>query len=241
MKSANLAAAARFAGIAAISVAFFAACNKDMQAPTEVAPRPLFSAAGGVSGAIYTTDKGATIVNGNVQYGFATDVYVSGGPQNTKASGLPDGTYYFQVTDPSGAVLLSTDNAACRQLTVAGGRVSGAAGPACKHANGSLNFANGVTAVQLAPFATTDNSGGVYKAWMIPTANATVSATDPKVLIFDNSSAKTDNFKVNGVTPTGIMPAIELALGPSDGNECRRLCAEGRVGFGDEGNRCRQR
>ena len=31
-----------------------------------------------------------------------TDVYLNGGPQNTKSSGLSDGTYYFQVTDPGG-------------------------------------------------------------------------------------------------------------------------------------------
>ena len=35
-------------------------------------------------------------------------VYINGGPQNEDTQGLPDGTYYFQVTNPSGAVLLST-------------------------------------------------------------------------------------------------------------------------------------
>src|SRR6266481_6900934 len=96
------------------------------------------------SGAIYTTNKDATIVNANVQYAFATDVYLSGGPQNLNNPGLTDGTYYFQVTDPSGNVLLSTDNAVCRQLLVAGGRVVGSTGPACKHSNGTPNPANGV-------------------------------------------------------------------------------------------------
>src|SRR5437879_5896836 len=79
----------------------------------------------GPSGAIYTTNKDATIVNANVQYGVATDVYLSGGPQNLNAAGLADGTYYFQVTDPSGGTLLSTDPAVCRQLSVVGGRVVG--------------------------------------------------------------------------------------------------------------------
>ncbi len=149
--------------------------------------------------AIYTTDKTGTIVNANTQYGTATDVYLSGGPQNLKASGLPDDTYYFQVTDPSGKVLLSTDNALCRQLKVTGGRVDGAGG-LCPHLNGTFNPANGATPVQLAPFSPTPNAGTVYKAWMIPTSKATIGS-DPKVLIFAQKDAKTDNFKIPAFTP----------------------------------------
>src|SRR5260370_13852073 len=76
-----------------------------------------------LKGAIYTTDKAGTAVNQNI-YGALTDVYLSGGPQNDHPPGLPDGTYYFQVTDPTGKTLLSTDNAACRQLQVEGAAAS---------------------------------------------------------------------------------------------------------------------
>jgi hypothetical protein len=110
----------------------------------------------GLSGAIYTTTKDGTVVNKNI-YGSTEDVYLSGGAQNLNASGLPDGTYYFQVTDPSGKTLLSTDNAVCRQLKVTGGRVDGAAG-SCAHDNGTFNPANGVLQVQLAPFSKTPNN-----------------------------------------------------------------------------------
>src|SRR5260370_12045527 len=68
-------------------------------------------------GAIFTTIKDGTAVNQNI-YATSTDVYLGGGPQNLNAAGLPDGPYYFQVTDPSGNTLLSTDNAQCRQLMV---------------------------------------------------------------------------------------------------------------------------
>jgi hypothetical protein len=166
----------------------------------------------GPAGAIYTTNKGATIVDGNVQYAFATDVYISGGPQNLKDPGLTDGTYYFQVTDPSGSTLLSTDNAVCRQLMVVGGRVTGSTGPACKHANGTFNPANGVTPVQLFPFSQTPNNGGEYKAWAVPTTAATISASDPKVLIFSNSDSKTDNYKV---PPSTTPPAGSCAAASS--------------------------
>lgn len=165
------------------------------------------------TGAIYTTDKTGTIVNANTNYGFATDVYLSGGPQNQTASGPADGTYFFQVTDPSGKTLLSTDNAVCRQLTVAGGRVVGAAGPACKHANGTFNPANGATPVQLAPFSVTPNPGGEYKAWMIPTSKATIGS-DPKVLSFNQKDAKTDNFKIpaNPVVQGSCQPSSSLSV-----------------------------
>ena len=161
-----------------------------------------------VSGAIYTTTQDGTIVNKNV-YVARTDVYLNGGPQNTHSSGLPDGKYYFQVTDPSGKTLLSTDNAVCRQLTVVGGRVSGAT---CTH-NGLLNPANGSKTVQLAPFDLTPNQGAEYKAWLIPVGKATIGS-DPRVLVFDRSNAKTDNFKVreSSVPQGSCQPSSSLSV-----------------------------
>ena len=152
--------------------------------------------------AIYTTTKTGTVVNGNI-YAVSPDVYLSGGPQNMNATGLLDGTYYFQVTDPSGKTLLSTDIALCRQLRVSGGRVAGPAGPPCKHGNGIFDPANGTLPVQLYPFSVTPNGGGEYKAWLIAqTTSTSVSSSDPTVLIFDQSDANTDNFKVqHPVTP----------------------------------------
>jgi len=146
-------------------------------------------------GAIYTTDSTGTSVDQNL-YAKSTDVYLNGGPQNDHFSGLPDGTYYFQVTDPSGLTLLSTDNATCRQLTVTNGRVSGAAGP-CPHLQGAFNPANNSRTVQLAPFSASPNAAGEYKVWLIAqTATTSISASDPKVIVFQTNDSKTDNFKV---------------------------------------------
>ncbi len=152
------------------------------------------------NGAVYTTTSTGTVVNNNL-YDFREDVYINGGPQNPTGAGLPNGIYYFQVTDPSGAALLSLDDAVCRQLTVSGGVVAGATGP-CPHLNGAFNPSNGSTPVQLFPFDFTPNPGREYKVWLIAQSSAvagctpSVSLTDPKVLIFPNSCAKTDNFKV---------------------------------------------
>jgi len=153
-----------------------------------------------VQGAVWTTDASGTIVDQNI-YVFHTDVYFNGGPQNGQHSGLPDGIYYFEVTDPSGGTLLSTDNASCRQVQVINGVVTGSYGPSCKHPEGAYNPANGSTTVQLAPFATTPNGGNEYKAWLIAAGNATISTTNPTILNFKRSDAKTDNFKVQNAPP----------------------------------------
>jgi len=170
------------------------------------------------SGAIYTTNKDGTEVNQNI-YDLSTDVYISGGPQNHNASGPPDGTYYFQVTDPSGNVLLSIDNATCRQLVVSGGRVAGASSAAagCKHANGTFNLASGATPVQLSPFSATPNGGAEYKVWLIAQTDSTsISPTDPKVINFDPGDSKTDNFKVRQVVttppPGSCQPSSSLSV-----------------------------
>src|SRR5437588_2985515 len=152
----------------------------------------------GFPGAIYTTTQDGTTVNQNT-YGASTDVYLSGGPQNMKAAGLPDGTYYFQITDPSGATLLSTDPAMCRQLEVINHRVSGSSpkSGACKHKNGTKDMANGTTPVQMAPFKSTPNAGLEYKAWLIAqTMSTSISPADNTVINFDRSDSKTDDFKV---------------------------------------------
>jgi hypothetical protein len=172
----------------------------------------------GLSGAIYSTTKDGTAVNQNI-FGSIRDVYLSGGPQNLNASGLPNGTYYFQVTDPSGKTLLSTDNAVCRQLNVTAGRVSGAAGP-CAHANGTFNPANGTLPVQMAPFSASPNKGNEYKVWLVPVARATISGSDPKVLVFKNSDSATDNFKAQAeeVPQGSCQPSSSLSVLVSGSN-----------------------
>ena len=80
-----------------------------------------------LSGAIFTTLPDGSAVNFNI-YASKSDVYLDGGPPPgapSTAAGLPDGTYVFQVTDPSGKTLLSLDPARCRQFTVLNGNING--------------------------------------------------------------------------------------------------------------------
>lgn len=166
--------------------------------------------AAGFQGSIYTTTFDGLSVNEN-SYSSKDAVYLSGGPQNTTANGLPDGTYYFQVTDPSGATLLSTDPAVCRQLVVFSGRVTAVEGPSCQHSTGIPNSANGSTPVKLAPFADTPNSGSQYKVWLIRQGSGTTVAADGMHINFSPNNAKTDNFKVLFVACPNCSPTSLLA------------------------------
>jgi len=173
-----------------------------------------------ISGAIFTTDVTGVPVNLNI-YAAKEDVYLNGGPginAPVGAAGLPAGTYSFQVTDPSGKTLLSTDAVACRQFTVDASGViqSVAAGGACAHATGTSGDDTGIT-VQLFPFADTPNNGGVYKVWVTPTSLLDCSAPGNKHCFVPGES-KTDNFKVR----TGAIVEIDTRLfkgssGPLDG------------------------
>lgn len=119
------------------------------------------------SGAIFTTVADGSEVNLN-QYPNKEAVYLDGGPgpgAPQTAAGLDDGIYVFQVTDPSGKTLLSTDPAECRQFTVSGGIIVSTVPSSCPHQTGVDQDHNAVT-VQLFPFKDTPNNGGVYKAWV---------------------------------------------------------------------------
>lgn len=125
------------------------------------------AAAHSPSGAIFTTLADGSEVNFN-HFESKPDVYLDGGPgpgAPQDAAGLDDGTYVFQVTDPSGKNLLSTDPARCRQFTVSGGVINGVVDTDCEHVTGT-DVDHGATTVQLFPFLDTPNPGGVYKVWV---------------------------------------------------------------------------
>ena len=145
-----------------------------------------------VTGAIFTTDSTGKIVNGNI-YAAKQDVYLNGGPLPTApcdAAGLPDGDYYFQVTDPSGKTLLSTDNINERKVRVSDGIVVAYLGTS--HQTGAGKCPNSIS-VALLPYDDTPNPGREYKAWMTPTQDYTPGAG---YFGFVPRKSKTDNYKI---------------------------------------------
>ena len=162
------------------------------------------------SGAIFTTLVNGSAVNYNI-YQSKEDVYLDGGPgpgAPQTAAGLDDGVYVFQVTDPSGKTLLSTDPAECRLFTVSGGIIASTAPSSCPHMTGT-DIDYGSFTVQLWPFNDTPNNGGEYKVWVTLLANYVcannLSLVDcgPKkqgaAHGFIPRYTKTDNFKVRGL------------------------------------------
>jgi len=174
------------------------------------------------SGAIFTTLVDGSEVNFN-QFPSKEAVYLDGGPgpgAPQLAAGLDDGTYVFQVTDPSGKTLLSTDPAGCRQFTVVDGVISGVvAHGGCEHQTG-LDIDHGAVTVQLFPYNDTPNPGGVYKVWVVRVEDFLAGCAElgvPNGLdVVDAGRApgnshgfipahcKTDNFKVRDV------PIVEI-------------------------------
>src|SRR5690349_19174175 len=154
-----------------------------------------------VRGAIFTTLADGSAVNHNI-YDAKADVYLDGGPQGGSPSGaaaLDEGDYYFQVTDPSGKTLLSSDAIECRRVHVNGDGVISAVVGACRHTTGvDQDYASlGAITVQLMPYADTPNNGGVYKVWITPVAAYVGGGYTAGVSYgFVPAFSKTDVFKV---------------------------------------------
>ena len=183
---------------------------------------------GGVRGAIFTTTVDGTVVNEN-HYAAKSDVYLDGGPgmnAPSKAAALAAGDYYFQVTDPSGKVVLSQDAVECRKIRVSadGVIVQAYPGPGgCQHGTGvdaDYGATLGAITVQLMPYADTPNNGGVYKVWVTPVENYNGK--------FLNKYSKTDNFKVGPNAPPPPPPSC------GDGHvDTGEQCDDGNVNNGD--------
>ncbi|MCK4443924.1 MAG: hypothetical protein KAW09_05240, partial [Thermoplasmata archaeon] len=192
------------------------------------------SAGAPVTGAIFTTTEDGTIVNEN-HYDDKRDVYLDGGPGPNapqEAAGLPDGNYYFQVTDPSGKRLLSQDPAYCREFEVDDGVIVDyvSDGRTYTHKNKQydcnkdgweyglhdtgVDEDHDAVTIQLMPYKNTPNNGGVYKAWATPTEDfdgdiyKIGSDYEPgNYHGFIPKYSKTDNYKVKAAKPT---PKLEL-------------------------------
>jgi len=127
-------------------------------------------------GAIFTTDVACNGTDLNI-YGSKAAVYLDGGPAHPGAAGLPDGSYYVQVTAPDGT-LLGTSVGSSNETPV---HVTNGEFDQCYQLVAILIKASDNTA---GGYDTTGNPGGEYKVWIS-------SASD-----FPGGSTKTDNFKV---------------------------------------------
>jgi hypothetical protein len=175
------------------------ACNDGQSAKMDPS---VTTKAQNVSGAIFTTLSDGATVNANNQYEDRCDVYLNGGPAPGGAAGLDPGNYYFQVTDPSGMTLLSTDAVTNREVTVdATGRFTGTTGT---HLTSNNTVDGGVT-VQLCPYDFTPNNGCVYKVWITPVEDYDPTARNGN-FGFVEGHVKFDNFRLCEEAPDAGVP-----------------------------------
>jgi hypothetical protein len=194
-------------------------------------------AAAPLQGAIFTTLVDGSIVNANTQYISKCAVYLDGGPgpnAPANAAGLRAGDYFFQVTDPSGQVLLSTDLVSNRRFRVSAAGVitayTGTGGP--PHLVGidrDHPELGGIT-ISLAntdcpnDFRDTPNQGGVYKVWVTPVESFVGDPTKVDNVCgngcshgFVSSTSKSDNFKVQATVPTFCLSVAKQIVDYSGG------------------------
>lgn len=183
-----------------------------------LAAGPAFADA--INGAIFTSKADGTTVNGNL-YASKEDVYLNGGPSNfpqCNGGTLDDGTYYFQVTNPSGSVLLSSDGILDRKFQISGGRISANLGTHVDSDDSAvdaiLGSPCGSVAIQLYPYDNTPNNGGVYKIWITRAYDFEAACgvgIDCGLNGFVPGHTKTDNFRVQGsTTPVGALEAYKF-------------------------------
>jgi hypothetical protein len=172
------------------------------------------------SGAIFTTLGDGSAVNAN-HFESKCAVHLDGGPgpnAPAHAAGLPNGDYYFQVTDASGRHLLSTDPVSNRRFRVANGVIVAYTGTGgLVHPTGIDRDHPELGAVTIrlantscpADFLDSPNAGGVYKVWATPVndfvgnpAQVDNECGNGCFHGFVPSKSKTDNFKAKSGTPT---------------------------------------
>ncbi len=185
-----------------------------------------------VTGAIFTTLGDGSAVNAN-HFNSKCEVYLDGGPgpnAPAKAAGLPNGEYYFQVTDPSGKTLLSTDPVSNRRFKVDKGVIvayTGLGGPVHPIGVDSDHPELGAITVRLAnstceaDFLDSPNNGGTYKVWATPVGDF---VGDPAKVDnecgngcfhgFQPSKSKSDNFKAKTGSATFCLTIEKQYLAP---------------------------
>src|SRR6476469_4243979 len=138
-------------------------------------------------GAVTTTTEGGVA---QTVFSDKSDVFFTAGPTATPCAAIQfvnDGQYYFQVTDLSGATLLSSDPVSERLVTVHGGVLAtynghthdtnGADVPAEESSEESelapFRGPCGALSVRLAPFRDAGSREASYLLWVTPVARFT--------------------------------------------------------------------
>lgn len=158
----------------------------------------LSSAVAFASNGIFTTNAQLG-VNIN-HYANRLHVYLNGGPSKCDQNGLDDGDYYFEVrkdgdnTDP--LLLLSTDKAVQRKVTISNGRIVDASD------HSLLSGYCGGSVVQLMPFALRIDGGKAYRVVLIKASTLEAlgnlpGPNDTALKLTNGPDTKSDQFEID--------------------------------------------
>jgi hypothetical protein len=121
---------------------------------------------------------------------------------------MAEGDYYFQVTDPSGQKLLSTDPVSNRRVTIANGVIVSYSGTHPTGINQAQWKSRAMTVGLAGPncptdFADTPNRRGAYKVWLTPVEEYRDTARCRRRCFhgFMASESKTTVFRVKEAAP----------------------------------------
>ena len=153
-----VAAVAAVAVAVGLTLAFTLGGRGGGPAAEEEGVLPYAAVAGSVSVALQDGRTAATVIFEN-----RCDAYLVARGQDSSPR-LPDGDYFFQVTNVSGEALLSSDEVRFRQFRVADGVIAGVSGQG-RHTVG-IDSLGGAATVQLCPFADSPDSSGMYEVWV---------------------------------------------------------------------------
>jgi hypothetical protein len=145
-----------------------------------------------------------------------------------KGKGLPRGEYYFQVTDPSGEQLLSTDPVANRRFTVTEGVIVSHSGTHSTGVDRNHWKRKAITVGLAGPncpsdYLDTPNKRGAYKVWVTPVDEFRTNPARCRRKCFHGflaSESKTAIFRVEEQTvpiPSGACLTIRKEFAETEG------------------------
>ena len=165
-----------------------------------------------VPGEVFVVDRYTAHVDANSFPRFDS-VFLAGGSGPTcMGPGLIDGTYYYQITNPAGDLLLSTDRVSDRAIRVLGGQFAQYLGS--KHPASPKGPCN-AWFVRLAPFMATPSPEREYKVWLTRTED--YDPLGSNLFGFDPALSKSVNFKVQDPAPQTIVRGYKFYDQDQDG------------------------
>lgn len=151
-------------------------------------------------GSAFVLDRFGLHVPGNSFERLDAVFFSAGRGVDCLGTALADGDYYFQITDPAGTVLLSTDPILERKVRVAGGVLTQYLGT--KHL-ASAKGPCGSLYLRLYPFLPSPYPSREYRIWL-----TRVQDYDPlltNLFGFDPGLCKSDGFRVFAQGPQAIL------------------------------------